>query len=569
MRFLRLRARRRAKLVSIAAGVAAVVLAAPVLVVLASVLAPAGETWTHLAATVLPEYVANTLWLVLWVGIGVTITGVATAWLTTLCRFPAREFFEWALILPLAMPAYVMAYAYTDFLQFAGPVQSWLREAMGWGPKDYWFPEVRSLGGAAVIFSFAFYPYVYLLARAAFLEQAAGMIEAGRSLGYGPWRSFFRLVLPLARPGIAAGVALALMETLADFGTVAYFALPTFTTGIYRAWLSLGDRVAAAQLAAALLGFVVLVLLAERLSRGRARYADRSVRRHPVPHRLSGWPAIGAVLACTLPLLAGFVLPAAILVDLSISGSDFRVDARYFRLVANSVSLAALTAFCAVLLALLIAYAARSGANLLGTVAHRLASLGYAVPGAVIAVGVLIPVTRLDHALADALQALFGVSTGLILTGSIAALVYAYLVRFLAVALQSVEAGLAKITPSMDDAARSLGTPPAGILARVHVPLLAPSLMIAGLMVFVDVMKELPATFMMRPFNFDTLAVHAYNLASDERLSELAAPALTIVVAGMIPLVVLSRSLIRARPRPSVGEAREGRKSGPKPRLGI
>jgi iron(III) transport system permease protein len=537
----------RGGLISAAAGVAATLLAVPVIIVLGSVFAPAGETWSHLASTVLGEYIANTLWLVLWVGIGVTTIGVATAWLTTLCRFPGRGFFEWGLILPLAMPAYVMAYAYTDFLQFAGPVQTWLRGWEGWGPRDYWFPEIRSLGGAAVIFSFVFYPYVYLLARAAFLEQAAGMIEAGRSLGYGPWRSFFRLVLPLARPGIAAGVGLALMETLADFGTVAYFALPTFTTGIYRAWLSLGDRVAAAQLAAALLGFVVLVLIAERVSRGRARFDDRSVRRHLVPQRLHGWRALVAVFACALPILVGFVFPSVILLDLSISGGDLKLGARYFRLVANSVSLAAVTAACAVALALLLAYAARAGGSLLGAAAHRLASLGYAVPGAVIAVGILMPVTRLDHALADALQALFGISVGLLLTGSIAALVYAYLVRFLAVALQSVEAGLAKITPSMDDAARSLGTRPAGILLRVHLPLLMPSVMFAALMVFVDVMKELPATFMMRPFNFDTLAVHAYNLASDERLSELAAPALTIVAAGVVPLIALSRSLVRAR----------------------
>ena len=546
---LQLRATRRpgTTWVSVAAAMTACVLAVPVVIVLASIFAPASATWAHLASTVLPEYIANTLWLVVGAGIGVTVIGVSTAWLTTLCRFPGRGFFEWALILPLAMPAYVMAYAYTDFLQFAGPAQSWLRATMGWGPKDYWFPEVRSLGGAAAIFSFVFYPYVYLLARAAFLEQAAGMIEAGRSLGYGPWRSFFRLVLPLARPGIVAGIALALMETLADFGTVAYFALPTFTTGIYRAWLSLGDRVAAAQLAAALLGFVALVLIAERLSRGRARFDDRSVRRGLVPQRLRGWPAAGAILVCAVPILAGFLIPAAILLDLAISGGDFKLGMRYLGLVVNSVSLAALTAVCAVLLGLLIAYAARAGHGLFGAAAYRLASLGYAVPGAVIAVGVLIPVTRLDHALADGIEALFGISTGLLLTGGIAALVYAYLVRFLAVALQSVEAGLAKVTPSMDDAARSLGTRPAGILARVHVPLLMPSVMVAALMVFVDVMKELPATFMMRPFNFDTLAVHAYNLASDERLSELAAPALTIVAAGIVPLILLSRSLIRAR----------------------
>ena len=533
--------------VTVTAILAAGLLAVPVLVVLASVFTPSGETWRHLAATVLPEYIGNTLWLMLGVGIGVTVTGVATAWLTTGCRFPGRGFFEWALILPLAVPAYVMAYAYTDFLQFTGPVQTWLRASFGWGPREYWFPEVRSIGGAALIFSAVFYPYVYLLARAAFLEQAAGVIEAGRSLGYGPWRSFFRLALPLARPGIAAGVALALMETLADFGTVGYFALPTFTTGIYQAWLSLGDRAAASQLAAALLGFVALVLIAERVSRGRARFDSRSGRRHVVPQQLHGPHALAAVLVCALPILAGFVLPAAILVNLALGEGGLRLDSRYFPLVWNSVTLAGVTAVCAVALALLVAYASRAGGNVIATVAHRVAGLGYAVPGAVIAVGILIPVTRLDHALSGWLQSVFGISTGLILTGGIAALIYAYLVRFLAVALQSVEAGLAKVTPSMDDAARSLGTRPMGILTRVHVPLIAPSLLTATLMVFVDVMKELPATFMMRPFNFDTLAVHTYHLASDERLSELAVPALTIVAVGVVPLMLLSRSLVRAR----------------------
>ncbi len=533
--------------VSLLAGLSAGVLAVPVLVVLGSVFTPSGEVWAHLVATVLPEYVTNTLWLMAGVGIGVTVIGVATAWLTTMCRFPGRGLFEWALILPLAVPAYVMAYAYTDFLQFTGPVQTALRAWFGWGPKDYWFPDVRSLAGTSAIFSFVFYPYVYLLARAAFLEQAAGMIEAGRSLGYGPWRSFFRLALPLARPGIVAGVALALMETLADFGTVSYFALPTFTTGIYRAWLSLGDRTAAAQLAAALLGFVALVLIVERLSRGRARYDDRSARRRLAPKQLRSMAAFAAVLACAVPILAGFVLPAAILLELSLSDGGLQFGTRYINLVKNSVSLSAITAACAVVLALLIAYAARTGKSVIGFAAHRLASLGYAVPGAVIAIGVLIPVTRLDHLLSGWLQSGFGITTGLIFTGGIAALVYACLVRFLAVALQSVEAGLAKVTPSMDDAARSLGTGPAGIVMRVHAPLLAPSLMIAALMVFVDVMKELPVTFMMRPFNFDTLAVHAYNLAADERLAELAAPALTIVAVGVMPLILLSRTLIRAR----------------------
>jgi len=532
---------------TVLAILAASLIAVPVVVVVSNVFMPSGDTWAHLASTVLPEYVANTLWLMLWVGMGVTLIGVATAWLTTMCRFPGRGFFEWALILPLAMPAYVMAYAYTDFFQFTGPVQSTLRAWFGWKAREYWFPEVRSLGGAALIFSFVFYPYVYLLARAAFLAQGGGLIEVGRSLGYGPWRSFLRLALPLARPGIAAGVALALMETLADFGTVAYFALPTFTTGIYRAWLSLGDRVAAGQLASALLGFVALILIFERVSRGRARFDAHAATRRLTDRRLGGLYACGAVVACALPVVMGFLLPAGILLELSVSGGEFRADARYAALIFNSTSVAGITAACAVVLALLVAYAARASRNLVTLAAHRLASLGYAVPGAVIAVGILIPVTRLDHLLSGWLLSVFGISTGLILTGGLAALVYAYLVRFLAVALQSVEAGLAKVTSSMDDAARSLGAAPFGILTRVHVPLLAPSLLTAALMVFVDVMKELPATFMMRPFNFDTLAVHAYNLAADERLSELAAPALTIVAAGLVPLIVLSRSVVRAR----------------------
>ncbi|MCC7486216.1 MAG: iron ABC transporter permease [Burkholderiales bacterium] len=533
-------------LTACACAVAALV-AVPVVVVLAHLAQPAGGTWRHLADTVLADYVANTLLLVLSVGAGVIVLGVATAWLTTMCRFPGRGFFEWALILPLAVPAYVMAYAYTDFLQFSGPVQSALRATFGWGARDYWFPEIRSLAGAGLIFSFVFYPYVYLLARAAFIAQGPGVIEAGRSLGYGPWRGFFRLALPLARPGVAAGVALALMETLADFGTVSYFSLPTFTTGIYRAWLSLGDRDAAAQLAAGLLAFVAVVLLMERLSRGRARFSAATTERRLAPVPLRGWRAFGAASACTVPFVAGFLLPAGVLVSLSISGGDFHGDTRYLRLVWNSVSVAAIAAVLAVAVAVLIAYAARASANPLALAAHRLAALGYAVPGAVIAVGVLIPVTRLDHLVSRWLEGALGISTGLILTGSVAALIYAYLVRFLAVGLQSVEAGLAKITPSMDAAARSLGTSALGALRRVHLPLLAPSLITAALMVFVDVMKELPATFMMRPFNFDTLAVRAYNLAADERLTELSVPALTIVAVGLVPLIVLSRAVVRAR----------------------
>ena len=506
------------------------------------------ETWSHLARTVLPEYILNSLWLCLGVGAGVGTLGVTTAWLTAMHEFPGRRFFEWALVLPLAMPAYVMAYVYTDFLQFVGPLQTALRETFGWRHGDYWFPDIRTLSGAIVMFVCVLYPYVYLLVRTAFLERASGMLEAARTLGMGPWRAFFAVSLPLARPAVVAGVALALMETLADYGTVAYFAVNTFTTGIYRAWFSLGDRVAAAQLAAMLLSFVLLLLMAERVSRGRARYHNPTGRNRPMAGaRLRGLAAFLAFVGCLLPLLLGFVLPALLLLKMALTEGDAQFGERFLLLSRNSFVLAGITAGIGVLLALLMAYGARLLKSALATGLNRLVGLGYAVPGAVIAVGVLIPVTRLDNWLAGQWEQWFGSNPGLLLTGGIAALIYAYLVRFLAVALHTVESSLAKITPSMDDAARSLGLGQGATLRRVHVPMLRGSLFTAGLLVFVDVMKELPATLVMRPFNFDTLATQTYTLAADERLAEASTAALAIVAVGLLPLIALSRQVSRAR----------------------
>ena len=523
--------------------------AIPVVSVLTNVFVPSQGTWQHLAETVLPRYVTNTVYLVLGVGCGVLAIGVATAWLVTMCRFPGRRLFEWALILPLAVPAYVMAYTYTDFLQFSGPVQGLLREVTGWGPDDYWFPHVRTLGGAIAMLSLVLYPYVYLLSRAAFLEQSVCALEVSRTLGCGPWASFFRVALPLARPAIAGGVALALMETIADFGTVSFFGVQTFTTGIVRAWFSMGDRVAAAQLSALLLCFVLGVLLLERWSRGPARYHHTSGRYQRLPgYALAGWRAALASLACFLPLALGFLVPAGVLLVMSIEVGDAQFGTRFLRLVLNSFTLAAVTALLAVLLAVLMAYGVRLQPSRMALGANRIAAMGYAVPGTVIAVGVLIPFALFDNALDSWMRARFGVSTGLLLTGTIAALVFAYLVRFLAVSLNTVEASLGKIKPSMDDAARSLGVGPGGTLVRVHAPLMWGSLLTAGLVVFVDVMKELPATLIMRPFNFDTLAVQAYNLASDERLTEASTASLAIVAVGILPLVVLSRAIARARP---------------------
>lgn len=524
--------------------------ALPVLAVISHVLSTGtSDTWAHLAATVLPDYLWSTLWLCLGVGLGTASMGVGAAWLVTRYDFPLRGMLEWALVLPLAVPGYVMAYTYTDLLQYVGPVQTALRDTFGWTRADYWFPDVRSLGGAVLMFALVLYPYVYMLARTAFLERAGGMMEVGRSLGLGPWASFWRVSLPLARPAIAAGVSLALMETLADFGAVSYFGVQTFTTGIYRAWFSLGDRVAAAQLATALLGFVILVLAFERISRGRARFHDTTLRRARFQaQRLLGARAALAVIVCLIPLLAGFLLPAGILLRMAITEGDAQFGARFVELAMNSITVSGLTAFIAVSLALLLGYAARlrSESWLIRGV-HRLGGLGYALPGTVIAVGVLIPVSRIDNWLTNWLIAHFDWQSGLVLTGGIAGLVYACVVRFLTPAVQSVDAGLLKITPSMDNAARSLGLSPADTLRRVHFPLLRGSLLTAGLLVFIDVMKELPATLVMRPFNFDTLATQAYTLASDERLAEASTSALAIVVVGLLPLIVLSREIAKAR----------------------
>ena len=525
----------------------ALLVAAPVLVVVSSVAAPTGEVWRHLSTTVLPDYVKNSLYLMVGVGAGVLIVGVGAAWLVTMCRFPGRRFFEWALLLPMAVPAYLLAYAYTDFLQYSGPLQSALRDLTGWGARDYWFPEVRSLGGAVVMLTLALYPYVYLLARAAFLEGSASILEASRSLGRGAWRSFFGVSLPLAQPAIAAGVALALMETLSDFGTVQYFGVVTFTTGIYRTWFGLGERVAAAQLASVLLLFILVLIVLERLLGRKPEGQPAGSRYRSLGgYALKGPRAALAFLACALPVGLGFALPAGIFVTMTLRRMD-ALDARVLVYARNSLTLAAVTALLALLVALVLAYGKRVRPNALTRASSRVASLGYAVPGSVIAVGVLMHLGWLDGRIDAGARALLGVSTGLLLSGTIAGLVFAYLVRFLAVSFGAVEASLGKITPSMDDAARSLGHRSLRTLLRVHMPLLRGSLLTAALLVFVDVIKELPATLIVRPFNFDTLAVRVYRLASDERLAEAAPGALLIVLAGVLPVILLSRAIARSR----------------------
>jgi len=534
----------------------ALLVALPVLVVLSRVFADSQGVWAHLAGTVLPVYIANTLTLMLGVGVLTAACGTGAAWLVTMYRFPGRGLFEWALLLPLAVPAYVMAYVYTDLLDFAGPVQTALRDVFGWGPREYWFPEIRSVEGAVAMMALVLYPYVYMLARAAFLDQCLCVLEVSRTLGRGPWRTFRDVALPLARPAVAAGVALALMETIADYGTVAYFGVPTFTTGIYRAWFGLGEPVAAAQLAAFMLVFVAALVALERRSRGRARYHHTSARYRTLTRRplrgLKGWLACAG---CALPVVLGFGLPAGVLLDLAIAQGDPHWGRRFAEYATNSFILAAVTAVLAVAIAVLLAYGVRLRPTRAARAAARVAGLGYAVPGSVIAVGVLLPFAALDNAVDGIMRQAFGVSTGLILTGTIAALVYAYLVRFLAVSYNGIEASLGKIGPNLDGAARTLGQTARGALLRVHAPLMRGGLMTAGLLVFVDVMKELPATMILRPFDFDTLAIRVFRLASDERLAEASTAALAIVAVGILPVVLLSLAIARSRPgsRPPAG----------------
>ncbi|MFN7445953.1 MAG: ABC transporter permease [Curvibacter sp.] len=500
--------------------------------------AQAGAILRQMAATVLPDYIVTTLWLCVLVTLGVIIVGLSTAAAVTLFDFPGRRFFEWALLLPLAMPAYVVAYAYTDFLQYSGPLQTWLREATGLQGRV--FPEIRNPAGAAWVLTFALYPYVYLLARTALAERASHLMEAARLLGASLSRRILEVALPLARPAVAAGVALALMETLADFGVVSYFGVQTFTAGIYKAWLAMDNRVAAAQLATLLLGLVVLLLWLEHRSRRRLRFVSARLglpsgaEARPLP--LRGKAMLAAWAVCALPLLMGFVAPVLFMFRPLVADWSVLPWDRFLAWAGNSMRLGLLAAVLAVGLALLLAFALRRLPDLLTRAVVWLAGLGYAVPGAVVVVGLLLPVGWVQATWPQAGAAYWITATSL-------GLVWAYLVRFVAVALHSVQSGYSRIPASLDDSARMLGSGAWGLLSRVHWPLLRRSAMAALLLVFVDVMKELPATLVLRPFNSDTLAVVAYQLARDERLGEAALPSLALVLVGLIPVLLLSRTL--------------------------
>ncbi|MEE2777847.1 MAG: iron ABC transporter permease [Acidobacteriota bacterium] len=533
----------------LAGSLVAAWVAVPIMVVLASVGADSDGVWAHLASTVLPGYIRNTVLLALGVAVGTFVLGVGSAWLVTMCRFPGQRVLWWALLLPLAIPAYLSAYAYSDLLQFSGPVQTGLRDAFGWIRADYWFPQVRSLGGAIAILSFGLYPYVYLASRSAFLEQSMCALEVGRTLGGGPWNGFRRIALPLARPSIVAGLSLALMETLAEFGAVDYLAVDTFATGIFRTWMTRGSLTAAAQLSACLLGLVGILILIERSARRRARFFSATHRHRALATvRLRGVRGAVAAMACALPVVLGFAVPVLRFIDLSATGGDRRAGELFVELARNSMLVGLTAAALAAALALVVAYAGRLDPSPASRFTGWLAGLGYAIPGGVIAIGVLAPLTWLDHRLNDWGQAAFDFAPGLILSGSVVAVLLGYQTRFLALALSLIEAGLGRIRPSIDDAARTLGATPGRLLRQVHVPLLRGTTFAALALVFVEVIKELPATLILRPFNFETLAVRVYQLASDERLAEASTGALAIIAVGLVPVVILSRLQQGARP---------------------
>jgi iron(III) transport system permease protein len=503
-----------------------------------------GEVWPHLIRNVLPHALRTTIILLAGVGSLVALIGVGTAWLITMFRFPGKRIFEWALLLPLAVPTYIVAFAYLDVMHPTGPVQTTLRELLGiTRPRDLWFPEIRSLHGCIFLLGVVLYPYVYLPVRALFLMQSAATLEVARTLGANRWRVFFRVAVPLARPAIVIGVSLALMEALNDIGASEFLGIRTLTVAIYTTWTVRMSVEGAAEIALIMLAVVFGLILFERWARRRQRFSAQA-RRHltPVPQDLPALAAIGAMIACFLPILFGFLVPASYLIFSSwrryaVAGMPRALP----EWIENSVTLAAAATLAAILVSLVLVYSVRLSRNPAAPALVRVASIGYAVPGTVLAVGLLVPLASLDNSVDAFMRATFGISTGLILTGSGAALVFAYVLRFLAISAGGIEAGLAKVSPHLDMAARSLGSRPAKILATVHLPLIAPAIAASAALVFVDVMKELPATLLLQPFNFTTLATALYGEAKRGTYEDGAIAALAIVLVGLIPVIVLAR----------------------------
>lgn len=523
----------------------ALLLGLPVIALLFSAFSAEGELFRHLADTVLLNYLGNTLGLVVGVVLLSLLFGVPTAWLVAMCQVPGRRALQWALMLPMAMPSYIVAYVYTDLLDYSGPLQAGLRALFGWNsPADYWFPAIRSLGGAAWVLALVLFPYVYLLTRASFLEQSVSLIHSSRLLGCTPWQSFRRLSLPLARPAIMVAVSLVAMETLADFATVHFFAINTLTTAVYDTWLGYGSLATAAKLSCLMLLAVVLLIALERRSRSRQQVFQKSMgHEQPLRYPLKGMSRALAAFWCWGLVLAGFGLPFVILLDYGVRYFELSWTPEFVRFAGNSLAISALTALLAMGIALLLGFFRRLDGGIKSLLPLRIAAMGYAMPGTVLAIGVLVPLTALDFAINDLAEWLGRQGPGLLLTGTITAIVFGYLVRFVAIAIGSVESSMAKISPSLDMAARSLGQGDGGMLRRVHLPLVRRGLFAGAMLVFIESMKELPAALLLRPFNFDTLATHVYQFVSDEMLERGALGAIVIVLVGLLPLIWVNRSL--------------------------
>lgn len=523
----------------------ALLLALPVLALVFSAFSADGDLFRHLADTVLPAYLGNTLGLVIGVVLLSLLFGVPTAWLVAMCQVPGRRALQWALMLPMAMPSYIVAYVYTDLLDYSGPLQAGLRTLFDWqSPADYWFPGIRSLGGAAWVLALVLFPYVYLLTRASFLEQSVSLIHSSRLLGCTPWQSFRRLSLPLARPAIMVAVSLVAMETLADFATVHFFAINTLTTAVYDTWLGYGSLATAAKLSCLMLLAVVLLIAMERRSRQRQQVFQKSMgHEQPLRYPLKGMRRWLAAIWCWGLVLAGFGLPFVILLDYGVRYFELSWTPEFLRFAGNSLLISALTALLAMGIALLLGFFRRLDGGVKSLLPLRIAAMGYAMPGTVLAIGVLVPLTALDFGINDLAEWLGRQGPGLLLTGTLTAIVFGYLVRFVAIAIGSVESSMGKISPSLDMAARSLGQGDGGMLRRVHLPLVRRGLFAGAMLVFIESMKELPAALLLRPFNFDTLATHVYQFVSDEMLERGALGAIVIVLVGLLPLIWVNRSL--------------------------
>ena len=515
-------------------------MALPLCVVLSFLATTSSDVWQHLVDTLLLRYISNTLLLSFYVTIGVVCIGVPTAWVIAFYRFPGRQTLSWLLLLPMAYPAYILAYTYTGVLEYAGPVLTWMRasDMPDWVMSP--FLNIRSLLGAALMLSLVLYPYVYLLARAAFLQQSANLMEAGYTLGQSRLSVFRRVVIPMARPAIAAGALLAIMETVADFGTVQFFGVQTFTTGIIRTYYGFGDTPGAAQLSSVLLGFVAILVILERHSRNRIRYYSDQMRRlDQAAQHLTGFSAFAAQVLCALPILFGFLIPTTLLVNWTIFDAQLQ---SLWQLAWNSFALAGGSSFLIVGVALLIAYANRLFPTRSLSYMTTFIGLGYALPGVVVAIGILIPFGIFDAWISELLTS-WAVKPQLWLSGTLFAVIFAYLVRFLAVANGNVFSGLSRIRPSIDQSGRLLGLSQTGVLTRIHIPLMQGSVLTAILVCFVDILKELPATLILRPFDFNTLAVRAYELAGQERLIDASPASLCIVLVGLVPVILLNRSI--------------------------